>query len=87
MNGKIVLSNNRARGLQVFDCSGGKYIYYIVPTSDSDKVVIKDGNGYLFNAYNKSLVDVTNDYGITTNYTIFRMINRYYSKNITFKFE
>lgn len=87
MDDKIVLSNNRALGLQVFDCSGGKYVYYIVPTSDSDKVVIKDGNGYLFNAYNKSLIDVTNDYGVTTNYTIFRMINRYYSKNITFKFE
>ena len=73
-------------GKKIFNCSGGKYIYYIVPTSEAANVVVKDGNGFLFNAYTTSTIDITNDYGKTINYTVFRMNNKYYSEEITFDF-
>lgn len=73
-------------GKKTFNCSGGKYIYYVVPTSEAADVVVKDGNGFLFNAYTTSTIDITNDYGKTINYTVFRMNNKYYSEEIIFDF-
>lgn len=73
-------------GKKTFNCLGGKYVYYIVPTSEADKVVVKDNNGFLFNAYTTSTIDITNDYGKTVNYTVFRMNNKYYSEEIIFDF-
>lgn len=73
-------------GKKTFNCSGGKYIYYVVPTSEAANVVVKDGNGFLFNDYTTSTVDITNDYGNTINYTVFRMNNKYYSEEIIFDF-
>lgn len=73
-------------GKKTFNCSGGKYIYYVVPTSEAANVVVKDGNGFLFNAYTTSTIDITNDYGKTINYTVFRMNNKYYSEEIIFDF-
>ena len=73
-------------GKKTFNCSGGKYIYYVVPTSEAANVVVKDGNGFLFNDYTTSTVDITNNYGNTINYTVFRMNNKYYSEDIIFDF-
>jgi hypothetical protein len=73
-------------GKKTFNCLGGKYVNYVVPTSEASNVVIKDGNGFMFNAYTTYTVDVTNEYGITTNYTVFKMNNKYYSEEIVFDF-
>ena len=73
-------------GKKTFNCSGGKYVYYVVPTSEAAGVVVKDGNGFLFNAYTTSTIDITNNYGKTINYTVFRMNNKYYSEEIIFDF-
>ena len=73
-------------GKKTFNCSGGKYVYYVVPTSEAAGVVVKDGNGFLFNAYTTYTIDITNNYGKTINYTVFRMNNKYYSEEIIFDF-
>lgn len=78
---------NRILGKKSFNCTGGKYVYYIVPTSDKDEVVIRDGNDFLFTGYTTSEVNVTNTYGVTISYTVFKTNNMYYSEEVIFKFE
>lgn len=78
---------DRKIGRTVFDCTGGKYVYYIVPTSDKDNVVIRDGNDFLFTGYTTQEVNITNTYGVQTSYTAFKTNNMYYSDEIIFKFE
>lgn len=78
---------NRILGRKSFNCTGGKYVYYIVPTSEKDEVVIRDGNDFLFTGYTTSEVKVTNTYGVETSYTVFKTNNMYYSEEVIFKFE
>lgn len=64
---------SRTMGKTTFDCTGGRYIYYIIPSSIY-------GNGVEFwvgGLYNSDVVvstmDVTNSFNVTENYTIMRL--------------
>lgn len=62
----------RAQTPTVFDCSGGKFPYYILPTSMVSD--IQFGIGGLRNSdWIEEIREITNAYGYTESYTIFRL--------------
>lgn len=71
-------------GEKVYDCTGGKYITLIVPTTDANRIYITDSNGFKFTGYNTYTVDVTSDMGVKKNYTVFKMNRKYYSPEVKF---
>ena len=62
----------RSQGSTVFDCTAGKYPYYIIPTS-----MVSGIQFWIGGLRNTDLVeevrDVTNSYGYTESYTLFRL--------------
>lgn len=58
------------------NCSGGKYIYYIIPTSKAPASLPDFRVGGFSNSdWEVSTMDVTNGSGLTSNYTIYRLRN------------
>ena len=58
------------------DCTGGKYIWYVIPTRYASGMSWKDGNGMAFSGYTTSTMDITNAYDHTENYTIYLVNNK-----------
>ena len=65
---------SRALSATEFDCTGGKYPYYILPTSLTPNIQFWIG-GLRNTDWNEEVIDVTNASGYTENYTIFRLNN------------
>lgn len=65
------LSNTRTQS-RTFNCSGGKYFYFVIPTSLCSGISFKVG-GLAFSDMLESTIDLTNSYGNTTNYTVYRV--------------
>ena len=61
----------RAQVSTVFDCSGGKYPYYILPSSMASGIQFWIG-GLRNSDWIEEVREITNAYGYTENYTIFR---------------
>ena len=59
---------------KVFDCSGGKYFYLVIPTEYVNGIAFKVG-GLSFSDMQISTMDVTNASGHKANYTIYRSGN------------
>lgn len=71
----LSLSNTwagRTQGSTVFDCTGGKYPYYILPTSMVSGIQFWIG-GLRNTDWTEEIIDVTNVYGHTESYTLFRL--------------
>lgn len=62
----------RTQGSTVFDCTGGKYPYYILPTSMVSGIQFWIG-GLRNTDWNEETREVTNSYGYKESYTIFRL--------------
>lgn len=62
----------RTQGATVFDCTGGKYPYYILPTSMARDIRFWVG-GLLNSDWVEEVCEITNAYGYTESYTIFRL--------------
>ena len=61
----------RAQASTVFDCSGGKYPYYILPSSMVSGIQFWIG-GLRNSDWIEEVREITNAYGYTESYTIFR---------------
>lgn len=76
MNDEIIALNSdwasRAMGSTVFDCTGGKYVYYVIPTSMTNGIEFWI-NGLQNTDWNTEEIRLTNASGYTENYTIFRL--------------
>lgn len=68
----FVLSNNRERTIN-FDCSGGKYFYYAYPKA-LGTATWKVG-GLAFTGYQLTEKTITNEYGFSVTYYIYRSSN------------
>lgn len=55
-----------------FDCTGGRYPYYILPTAMVSGIQFLIG-GLKNTDWDEEIRGITNDYGYTENYTIFRL--------------
>ena len=62
----------RTQSSTVFDCTGGKYPYYILPTSIASGIQFWIG-GLRNTDWREEEINVTNAYGHTESYTIFRL--------------
>lgn len=62
----------RVQSSTVFDCTGGKYPYYILPTSMASGIQFWMG-GLRNSDWTAEVRDITNTYGHTESYTIFRL--------------
>lgn len=62
----------RVQSSTVFDCMGGKYPYYILPTSMASGIQFWIG-GLRNSDWTEEVRDITNTYGHTESYTIFRL--------------
>lgn len=57
-----------------FDCTGGKYPYYVIPTSIASGLEWWVG-GLKNTNVNSSVITLTNASGATESYTVFRLNN------------
>lgn len=64
----------RALAVSAFDCRGGKYPYYILPTSMVEGIQFWMG-GLRNTDWTEEVRNITNAYGHTESYTIFRLNN------------
>lgn len=64
----------RAQASTAFDCTGGKYPYYIIPTSMVSGIQFWIG-GLHNTDWLEEVREITNDYGYKESYTIFRLNN------------
>ena len=75
-NEEILLLSNlwaeRAQTSTVFDCTGGKFPYYILPTSMVSDIQFWIG-GLRNSDWIEEIREITNAYGYTESYTIFRL--------------
>ena len=62
----------RVQNSTVFDCTGGKYPYYILPASMASGIQFWIG-GLRNSDWTAEVRDITNTYGHTESYTIFRL--------------
>lgn len=62
----------RVQSSTIFDCTGGKYPYYILPTSMASGIQFWMG-GLRNSDWTEEVRDITNTYGHTESYTIFRL--------------
>ena len=62
----------RVQSSTVFDCTGGKYPYYILPTSMASGIQFWIG-GLRNSDWTEEVREITNTYGHTESYTIFRL--------------
>ena len=62
-----------------FDCTGGKYVYYAIPSNYKDRVKFYCNN-FEVTAYSTSTLNVINSSNKTVQYTIFRLDNKYYGQ-------
>jgi len=62
----------RAQASTVFDCTGGKYPYYILPTSMVAGIQFWIG-GLRNSDWIEEIREITNAYGYTESYTVFRL--------------
>lgn len=62
----------RVQGSTVFDCTGGKYVYYVLPTSMASGIQFWVG-GLRNSDWTEEVRDITNAYGHKESYTIFRL--------------
>lgn len=62
----------RVQNSTVFDCTGGKYPYYILPASMASGIQFWIG-GVRNSDWTAEVRDITNTYGHTESYTIFRL--------------
>lgn len=62
----------RVQSSTVFDCTGGKYPYYILPASMASGIQFWIG-GLRNSDWTAEVRDITNTYGHTESYTIFRL--------------
>lgn len=58
-----------------FDCTGGRYVYYIIPTSIATNLTFWIG-GLQNSDWITTTVDLTNLFGHTESYTIYRLNNK-----------
>ena len=58
-----------------FDCTGGKYVYYIIPTSIATNLTFWVG-GLQNSDWITTTMDLTNLFGHTESYTIYRLNNK-----------
>ena len=58
-----------------FDCTGGKYVYYIIPTSIATNLTFWIG-GLQNSDWVTTTMDLTNLFGHTESYTIYRLNNK-----------
>lgn len=64
----------RAQASTAFDCTGGKYPYYILPTSMVSGIQFWIG-GLRNTDWNEEVREITNAYGYKESYTIYRLNN------------
>lgn len=64
----------RAQAATMFDCTGGKYVYYVIPTSIAAGIQFWIG-GLQNDDWLSEVRNVTNKYGHVDSYTIFRLKN------------
>lgn len=64
----------RAQASTVFDCTGGKYPYYILPTSMASGIQFWIG-GLRNTDWTEEVREITNAYGYKESYTIYRLNN------------
>lgn len=78
-NGDVMLMNNgwasRTMGKTTFDCTGGKYIYYIIPFD-----IYGEGVSFWINGFNNTDVivydmEITNGKNVTETYKVMRLNN------------
>lgn len=67
------LSNSRQQ-TRTFDCSGGKYFYFVIPTQFCNGIKFKVG-GLSYSDMNITTKEVRNSYGVTNSYNIYRSGN------------
>ena len=58
-----------------FNCTGGKYVYYIIPTSMATGLTFWIG-GLQNNDWVTTVINLTNTFGYTESYTVYRLNNR-----------
>lgn len=63
---------SKALATTKFDCTGGKYPYYIIPTSLANNVSFYI-NGFANSNWSTEVKNVTNSYGYSESYTIYRL--------------
>lgn len=63
---------SKALATTKFDCTGGKYPYYIIPTSLANNVSFYI-NGFANSNWSTEVKNVTNSYGYLESYTIYRL--------------
>ena len=68
----LVYGRNVHKPPTVFDCSGGKFPYYILPTSMVSDIQFWIG-GLRNSDWIEEIREITNAYGYTESYTIFRL--------------
>lgn len=66
-------ASNRQQN-RVFDCSGGKYFYFIIPTQFCNGISFKVG-GLAFSDMNVETIQFTNASGHQSNYNVYRVNN------------
>lgn len=62
--------------LYTFDCTGGKYMYIVIPEELYDNKLEFYYANLLYTGWNSSTISLTNQHGYTTNYKLFRSCNR-----------
>ena len=67
------LSTSRAQ-TRTFDCTGGKYFYFAIPTSLCSGISFKVG-GLSFSDMNVQTIEFTNQHGYVNNYNVYRSGN------------
>lgn len=65
----------RQQGVTTYDCTGGKYVYYVLPTSMTKDIEFWI-NGLRNTDWDEIEIGVTNASGHTDNYTIFKLHNK-----------
>lgn len=68
-----------------FDCSGKKYIYFVIPVEYTDNISFKT-NGFIFNDFSKSQIQLINESGYESEYTILRSNNIQTYSNIEMEY-
>lgn len=67
-------ADSRAMSATNFDCTGGKYPYYVIPTSIASGLEWWVG-GLKNTSVTSSVINLTNTSGATSSYTVFRLNN------------
>ena len=63
---------SKALATTKFDCTGGKYPYYIIPTSLANNITFYI-NGFANSNWSTEVKNVINNYGYSESYTIYRL--------------